>query len=125
MIPICIEILPYYILLFIKNCIDKEAIFDFWRLQYFEKVNLIPADLVDAGSIVEAIKISKPDEIYHLATQSFVSASFKQPIGTGDITRLEVIRILEVMKQVNPDIKFYRASTSKLYGRGNRAFGLE
>ena len=60
---------------------------NFWRLQYldiFEKVNLIPADLVDAGSMVEAVKISEPDEIYHLAAQSFVGASFEQPIGAAE-----------------------------------------
>jgi len=94
---------------------------NFWRLQYlgiFDKVNLIPADLVDAASIVEAIKISEPEEIYHLAAQSFVGASFEQPIGTGEITGLGVTRILEAMRQINPDIKFYQASTSELYGRG-------
>jgi GDPmannose 4,6-dehydratase len=71
---------------------------NFWRLQYldiFEKVNLIPADLVDAGSMVEAVKISEPDEIYHLAALSFVGASFEQPIGTGEVTGLGVTRILE------------------------------
>jgi GDPmannose 4,6-dehydratase len=81
---------------------------NFWRLQYldiFEKGSLIPADLVDASSMVEAIEITQPDEIYHLAAQSFVGASFEQPIGTGDITR--VARILEAMRQVNPDIKDY------------------
>jgi GDPmannose 4,6-dehydratase len=62
---------------------------NFWRLQYldiFEKVNMIPADLVDAGSMVEAVEVSEPDEIYHLAAQSFVGASYEQPIGTGEIT---------------------------------------
>uniref|UniRef100_A0A7C2P8M4 GDP-mannose 4,6-dehydratase n=1 Tax=candidate division WOR-3 bacterium TaxID=2052148 RepID=A0A7C2P8M4_UNCW3 len=92
---------------------------NFWRLQYlniFEKVNLIPVDLVDAASLVEAIKISEPEEVYHLAAQSFVGASFEQPIGTGDITGLGVTRILEAIRQVNPEIKFYQASTSELYG---------
>jgi GDPmannose 4,6-dehydratase len=95
---------------------------NFWRLQYldiFEKVNLIPADLVDAGSMVEAVKISEPDEIYHLAAQSFVGASFEQPIGTGEVTGLGVTRILEAIRQINPKIKFYQASTSELYGRGH------
>ena len=92
---------------------------NFWRLQYldiFEKVNLIPADLVDAGSMVEAVGISEPDEIYHLAAQSFVGASFEQPIGTGEITGLGVTRLLEAVRQINPEIKFYQASTSELYG---------
>ena len=95
---------------------------NFWRLQYldiFERVNLIPADLIDAGSIVEAVKISEPDEIYHLAAQSFVGASFEQPIATGEITGLGVTRVLEAIRQINPRIKFYQASTSELYGRGH------
>jgi GDPmannose 4,6-dehydratase len=95
---------------------------NFWRLQYldiFERVNLIPADLVDAGSMVETVKISEPDEIYHLAAQSFVGASFEQPIGTGEITGLGVTRILEAIRQIDPGIKFYQASTSELYGRGH------
>lgn len=77
---------------------------NFWRLQYldvFNRVKLIPADLVDAASITEAITISEPDEIYHLAAQSFVGASFEQPVGAGEITGLGVTRILRVLK---PDL---------------------
>lgn len=96
---------------------------NFWRLQYldiFEKVNLIPADLIDASSMVEAIKISEPDEIYNLAAQSFVGASFEQPIATGEVTGLGVTRILEAIRQINPKIRFYQASTSELYGNGKK-----
>ncbi len=96
---------------------------NFWRLQYldiFEKVNLVPADLVDSSSIFEAINISEPDEIYHLAAQSFVGASFEQPVGTGVITGLGVVRILEAIRDINRKIKFYQASTSELYGGRNR-----
>ncbi len=95
---------------------------NFWRLQYldiFEKVELIPADLIDASSIVEAIRVSEPDEVYHLAAQSFVGASFEQPVGAGEITGLGVTRILEAIRDINPKIKFYQASTSELYGSGN------
>ena len=95
---------------------------NFWRLQYlniFDKVNLIPADLVDTASMIEAIKISEPEEIYHLAAQSFVGASFDQPIGAGEITGLGVTRILEAIRAINLKIKFYQASTSELYGGGN------
>jgi GDPmannose 4,6-dehydratase len=95
---------------------------NFWRLQYldiFDKINLIPADLIDFSSIVEAIKISEPDEVYHLAAQSFVGASFEQPVGTGEISGLGVTRILEAIRQEKPSIKIYQASTSELYGRGN------
>ena len=95
---------------------------NFWRLQYlavFEKIHLIPADLIDMGSIVQAIKISEPDEIYNLAAQSFVGASFELPIGTGEVTGLGVTRILEAIREINPKIRFYQASTSELFGKGN------
>jgi len=61
---------------------------NFWRLQYldvFPRIGLIPVDLVDAASITEAVKLAEPDEIYHLAAQSFVGASFEQPVGAGEI----------------------------------------
>ena len=92
---------------------------NFWRLQYldiFEKINFIPADLLDSVSMTEAIKISEPDEFYHLAAQSFVGSSFEQPIGMGNITGLGVTRTIEAIKNVNEEIKFYNASTSELYG---------
>lgn len=94
---------------------------NFWRLQYLgiiEKVNLFPADLIDSVSLIEAIRVSRPDEIYHLAAQSFVGASFEQPLGTGEVTGLGVTRILEAIRQTAPGIKFYQASTSELYGTG-------
>jgi GDPmannose 4,6-dehydratase len=94
---------------------------NFWRLQYtgiFDEVELIPADLLDASSLVEAIRISDPDEVYHLAAQSFVGASFEQPVGAGEITGLGTTRTLEVIRELKPSIRFYQASTSELYGNG-------
>jgi len=93
---------------------------NFWRLEYlgiFDKVNLIPADLGDMSSIIEALKLSKPDEIYHLAAQSFVEASFETPVATGDITGLAVTRILEAMRQNCSDTKFYFAGSSEVFGK--------
>jgi GDPmannose 4,6-dehydratase len=93
---------------------------NFWRLEYlniFDKVNLIPADLSDTGSLVETLKISEPNEIYHLAAQSFVGASFETPIATSDVTGMSVTRILETVRQLCPDVKFYFASTSELFGK--------
>lgn len=95
---------------------------NFWRLQYlgiFDKVSLIPADLVDSASVVEAISIARPQEVYHLAAQSFVGASFEQPVGAGEITGLGTTRVLEAIRMIDRGIKFYQASTSELYGRGN------
>lgn len=92
---------------------------NFWRLQYldiFERVNLIPCDLSDKGSIVESLKVSCPDEIYHLAAQSFVEASFEIPIATGDVTGLSATRILEAIRQNCTYVKFYFAATSEMFG---------
>jgi GDPmannose 4,6-dehydratase len=96
---------------------------NFWRLQYlniFDDIDLVPIDLVDSSSIIEAIEMSKPDEIYHLAAQSFVGASFGQPLGAGEITGLGVTRVLEAIRLINSKIKFYNASTSELFGNNSR-----
>lgn len=95
---------------------------NFWRLQYlniFDKVKLIPADLVDSSSLVEAVKTSDPDEVYHLAAQSFVGASFEQPVGAGIVTGLGVTRMLEAIRQVNLEIRFYQAATSEQFGESS------
>jgi GDPmannose 4,6-dehydratase len=92
---------------------------NFWRLQYLDvlpKVKLLPADLLDSTSLIDAVKTAMPDEIYNLAAQSFVGASFEQPIGAGEITGLGVARVLEAIRQTYPRIRFYQASTSELYG---------
>lgn len=93
---------------------------NFWRLQYletFDKINFIAADLIDNTSLNEAIKISNPDEIYNLAAQSFVGASFETPLGTGIVSGLGVTSILEGIRNFNPEIKFYQASTSEMFGK--------
>jgi len=93
---------------------------NFWRLEYlgiFEDVYLIPCELSDSGSIVEALMISKPEEVYHLAAQSFVEASFETPVATGDITGLATTRILEAIRQVSRNTKFYNAATSEIFGK--------
>lgn len=92
---------------------------NFWRLQYldvFDRVALVPTELSDMSSIMEAIQIASPDEIYNLAAQSFVEASFEQPISTGDVSGLAVTRFLEAVRQLKPDVKLYQASTSEMFG---------
>ena len=96
---------------------------NFWRLQYLqiaEKVKLIPFDLLDSGSMLEALHISNPDEVYHLAAQSFVGASFDQPIATAQVTGLGTTRLLEGIRRINRDAKVYQASTSELYGNSSK-----
>lgn len=94
----------------------------FWRLQHLgvqNKITLIPADLADTGSIINAILQSNPDEVYHLAAQSFVEASFDQPTATGDISGLSVTRILDALRLLKKDVRFYQASSSEMYGDGS------
>jgi GDPmannose 4,6-dehydratase len=92
---------------------------NFWRIQSlgtFGKINLIPFDLSDMSSIIEAIKISEPDEIYNFAAQSFVGASFEQPLVTGDVTGIGVTKFLEGIRHLKSGCKFYQASTSEMFG---------
>lgn len=95
---------------------------NFWRLQslgILDDINLIPMELLDAASITEALYIANPDEVYHLAAQSHVGSSFEYPAGTGNITGLGVTRVLEAIRQVKPDVRFYNAATSELFGSGH------
>ncbi|HLD72427.1 MAG TPA: GDP-mannose 4,6-dehydratase [Candidatus Nanoarchaeia archaeon] len=92
---------------------------NFWRLQHLgilDKVTLIPADLCDMASLLEAVTVSNPDEIYNLAAQSFVGASFDQPLLTTEIDASGSTRFLEIIRHLNKNIKYYQASTSELYG---------
>ncbi len=82
----------------------------------FNDVIKIKADLSDQTSINTAIRQSKPDEVYNLAAQSFVGASFQQPILTSDITGLGTLRVLDSLRENSPDAKFYQASSSEMYG---------
>lgn len=96
---------------------------NFWRLQYLnieDKITLIPMDLGDEGSILEAINVSQPDEIYNLAAQSFVGASFDQPLATGEMTALATTRMLEALRVSRLDARFYQASTSELFGNSSQ-----
>jgi len=86
------------------------------EINIFDQVHTIKADLADQGSIQNTIKQSNPDEIYNLAAQSFVGTSFEQPILTSDITGLGTLRVLEAIKQVKDDVKFYQASSSEMFG---------
>jgi len=81
------------------------------------KIELFSADLLDQGSLTDAIRESQPDEVYNLAAQSFVKASWDQPVLTGEFTALGVTRVLEAIRAINPKIKFYQASSSEMFGK--------
>jgi GDPmannose 4,6-dehydratase len=82
-----------------------------------EEIELISADLLDQTSLTEAVVQAKPDEVYNLAAQSFVKASFDQPVLTGEFTGLGVTRVLEAIRNVDPKIKIYQASSSEMFGK--------
>ena len=86
------------------------------EMETFEQINRIKADLADPSSIQSAIRQSQPDEIYNLAAQSFVGASFQQPLLTADITGLGTLRVLDAIKENAPNAKFYQASSSEMFG---------
>jgi len=81
-----------------------------------DKISFIDGDLTDYPSLVNAIKMSQPDEVYNLAAQSFVGSSFIQPVSTAEIDGLGVVNLLEAIRLIKPDAKFYQASTSELFG---------
>jgi len=77
---------------------------------------LVDGDLIDSGSLVRAVKMAKPDEVYNLAAQSFVKTSFDQPELTGEVTGLGVTRLLEAIRQNAPGARYYQAGTSEMFG---------
>ncbi len=81
------------------------------------KIELVQGDLLDQASLVEALKETRPAEVYNLAAQSFVPTSWNQPVLTGEFTALGVTRILEAIRQVDPTIRFYQASSSEMFGK--------
>jgi GDPmannose 4,6-dehydratase len=85
--------------------------------QIRDKVTLHQGDLLDQRSLVDALRASKPDEIYNLAAMSFVAASWVQPTLTAEFTGVGVTRMLEAMREVCPEARFYQASSSEMYGK--------
>ncbi|NKB75853.1 MAG: GDP-mannose 4,6-dehydratase [Gammaproteobacteria bacterium] len=95
---------------------------NFWRLEeldllHHEKFVLKDLDLTDPGNAISLVAECQPDEIYNLAAQSFVEVSFKQPTATAQINSLGTLNVLEAIRIVDRDIRFYQASTSELYGK--------
>ena len=98
----------------------RSSTYNFWRLEYLgikDKVELVPFDLQDMGSIARVIGETRPDEVYNLAAQSFVGVSFSQPLVTAAITGMGPVNILEAIRLVKPDIKMYQASSSEMFGK--------
>ncbi len=91
---------------------------NFDRIRHIQdRLTLVQGDLLDQVSLVDIIKEHQPDEIYNLAAQSFVPTSWKQPVLTGEFTALGVTRVLEAMRMVGQEARFYQASSSEMFGK--------
>jgi GDPmannose 4,6-dehydratase len=82
-----------------------------------DRLTLLEADLLDQDSLIRAIRESEPAELYNLAAQSFVPTSFRQPVVTAEFTAVSVNRVLDAIRAVDPEIRFYQASSSEMFGR--------
>lgn len=95
---------------------------NFWRIEELgiaahENFRLVEYDLTDPSASIRLLQTVAADEVYNLAAQSFVGVSFEQPITTAEITGLGVLNLLEAIRMVNPEIRFYQASTSEMFGK--------
>jgi len=102
----------------VYGMVRRSSVENFERIEHIrDRLKFVQADLLDQLSIIDAIKESKPDEIYNLGAMSFVPTSWKQPVLTGEFTGLGVTRMLEAVRHMNKDIKFYQASSSEMFGK--------
>jgi len=91
---------------------------NYWRIQnVLDRIRLRPADLLDQLSLIRLVDEEQPDELYNLAAMSFVPASWDQPMLTGEFNAQGVTRVLEAIRQVNPKIRLYQASSSEMFGK--------
>ena len=98
--------------------VRRTSTVNFSRIQHIQdKLTLVSGDLLDQGSLINVLQDHDPDEVYNLAAQSFVPASWKQPVFTGEVTALGVTRVLEAVRTVNDSIRVYQASSSEMFGK--------
>jgi GDPmannose 4,6-dehydratase len=95
----------------------RKSVVDYGNATHLKNIiHFIYADMTDIASLVSAIKLSEPDEVYNLAAQSFVGTSWEQPLATADIDAIGVTNLLEAIRIAKPDARFYQASTSEMFG---------
>ena len=102
----------------VTGMVRRSSTVNYERIAHIQgSIEFVNGDLLDQISLIDAIKLHEPDEIYNLAAQSFVQTSFGQPVLTGETTALSVTRILDAIRIVNPSIRFYQASSSEMFGK--------
>ncbi len=102
----------------VYGMVRRSSTENFERIDHIrDRIHFVQADLLDQLSIISIIKDVDPAEVYNLAAQSFVPTSWNQPVLTGEFTAIGVTRMLEAIKLVNPEIRFYQASSSEMFGK--------
>lgn len=95
----------------------RKSVVDYGNVEHIkDKLNFVYADMTDVVSLIRAMRISQADEVYNLAAQSFVATSWEQPLATADIDAIGVTNMLEAIRTVKPEARFYQASTSEMFG---------
>jgi GDPmannose 4,6-dehydratase len=98
--------------------VRRTSTINFERIQDIQdKICIVQGDLLDPSSLVDILRENQPTEVYNLAAQSYIPTSFRQPVLTGEFTALGVTRVLEAIRIVNPEIRFYQASSSEMFGK--------
>ena len=102
----------------VVGMVRRSSTVNYERIAHIQgSIEFVNGDLLDQISLIDAIKLHEPDEIYNLAAQSFVQTSFGQPVLTGETTALSVTRMLDAIRIVDPNIRFYQASSSEMFGK--------
>jgi GDPmannose 4,6-dehydratase len=102
----------------VVGLVRRTSTVNFERIRHIQKrLTLASGDLLDEASLVRVLQEHRPQEVYNLAAQSFVPTSWVQPVFTGEATALGVTRLLEAIRQVDPKIRFYQASSSEMFGK--------
>ena len=102
----------------VVGMVRRSSTLNFERIAHIQdRLELVAGDLLDEVSLINILRDHRPHEVYNLAAQSFVQTSFSQPVLTGETTALGVTRILDAIRLVDPDIRFYQASSSEMFGK--------
>lgn len=98
--------------------VRRTSTLNFQRIKHIQdQLELVQGDLLDEVSLMSILREHRPDEVYNLAAQSFVQTSWQQPVFTGEVTALGVTRILDAVRMVDTNIRFYQASSSEMFGK--------
>lgn len=102
----------------VLGMVRRSSTVNFERIAHIQdRITFVPGDLLDEISMIQILRQYRPQEVYNLAAQSFVQTSFGQPVLTGETTGLGVTRLLDAIRLVDPDIRFYQASSSEMFGK--------